>query len=655
MNVRPALLTMMICAVLYPLSFGVAEVRSQATDPPYLAEFPTVQRVRAELRGSDSMDTAARQMGAFWQFGQVIRKLASARYNRRATPGENQLISQYGMAYGAIQQYYASYPDRQKWSQAHAFYQADEAFLDQLLQQFFSTEFRAGYYRSIGKQLPQAQRSQPSESGGTSSTGQPSVPIWPSRAEVNRDRGHKEFEAGQKFDVDRNEAAAAQAFTRALGYYKAAIALDSQITGVYYPLGSCYYKAKEYQLALSMWKKFRAQDPNNIRVLSDMSRAYCALKQYDQALPLVLEGIQRKPDKIDSLLLYGELCDIQYGLKEYEKALAACQQVNRIEPFFTNHRMMGDTYYQLQRYPEAVESYKRATSGFNKSAAAYYGLGLTYVRMGQRDLALGVYKELLGMDQRRAQELLTEINKSSAAQPTERPAQQPAGPVWGPRPTSPDAKSYYEQGKKFYLAKEFAKSVEPFRRAVELDPNLSDAQYFLGLAYNVTGQRDKALAPAKEAVRLKPDQYMYHFGLGLIYFNLKQYENAFISFRQSNQLNADFAENYYWLGLALKEGSKQYDKAISAFLEFLRRKPDYANGYRELGAVYYLLKQYPQALKATQEALRLSPNDSGALLNLGQILLSMGRKDEALQVHKNLITLDRRRADALYAEINKSQ
>lgn len=668
MNNRPTIHTVVIYGALFAICFG-APIRTkaaQATNPPYLAEFPTVQRVRAELKGSNSMDTAARQMGAFWQFGQVIKKLAGARYYRGATPDENRLIGQYGMAYGAIQQYYASYPDRPKWYQMHAFYETDDAFLDQLLQQFFSPEFRAGYYRTIGKQLPQPQRIQPIWPE-RSSTGQPSVSTGLSPAEVNRDLGHKEFEAGQKFDGSRNEAAAAQSFRRALEYYKAAIALDPNVTGVYYRVGACYYKAKAYQLALSAWKKFRAQEPENIGVLSDMSRAHEALKQYDQALTLVQEGIRRKPNKIDSLLLYGDLCSVHYGLREYEKALAACHEVTRIDPFFTNHLMMGHAYYQLRRYPEAAESYTRATNRFNKNVEAIYGLGLTYIRMGRKDEALRAYQELLGIDPKRAQQLYAAINNGPPSQPTSTSASglstsssAPSGtdstPATLNASAADSAKAYSDLGFQHYKAKEYAKAIDAYKKAISLNPNLLVAHLFLGNIYHHQERWDLAAATLKRALALKPDNNL--LGGLLVHLaaaqrELKQYDEALESYRHQIRVMPT-AGAYYWTGWIYSEIG-QYEKAVPAFREALRLKPDDAYSAYFLGHAYYNLKQYPSVVAAFQQAIRLKPDYAEAHRYLGVTYLTMGQKDQALHTYQTLLTLDKQKAQELLAEINKTR
>src|ERR1051326_6682437 len=69
-------------------------------DPPYMSQFPSVDRVKNEIKGSDPMDTAARQMGAFWQLQQIIQDLAGPRaFRNELSARENEWIGAYRGGY----------------------------------------------------------------------------------------------------------------------------------------------------------------------------------------------------------------------------------------------------------------------------------------------------------------------------------------------------------------------------------------------------------------------------------------------------------------------------------------------------------------------------------------------------------------------------
>src|SRR5438105_5038096 len=105
-----------LAAALHTGSIAAQTSRSnRVPNPAYLGQFPSVDRVKAELKGTNPMDTAARQMGAFWQLQEIIKDLSGPRADRNElSPGENELIGAYRGGYQNAEQSYASPPDKAK-------------------------------------------------------------------------------------------------------------------------------------------------------------------------------------------------------------------------------------------------------------------------------------------------------------------------------------------------------------------------------------------------------------------------------------------------------------------------------------------------------------------------------------------------------------
>ncbi len=73
-----------------------------AFNPPYLSEFPSIDRVIQGMKVANPRDTALRAMGAFYQLSEIIKTLALP----RATdlPDEKKLLDQYSHAQSTLQQ-----------------------------------------------------------------------------------------------------------------------------------------------------------------------------------------------------------------------------------------------------------------------------------------------------------------------------------------------------------------------------------------------------------------------------------------------------------------------------------------------------------------------------------------------------------------------
>src|SRR4026209_648462 len=71
---------------------------AQATNPPYMAQFPTVEKVVKAMAMPDPRESALRKMGALWQLGEVIRQLSGRREFRGLLPDEAKVLGQYQVA-----------------------------------------------------------------------------------------------------------------------------------------------------------------------------------------------------------------------------------------------------------------------------------------------------------------------------------------------------------------------------------------------------------------------------------------------------------------------------------------------------------------------------------------------------------------------------
>jgi hypothetical protein len=82
-------------------------VRSQTLNPAYLADMPSVDRVKAQIQGKDPTDTAARQAAVFTYLSQYIQRI---KYNRDVrgsfTPDEGRIKYAYDLAAYQLQQDY---------------------------------------------------------------------------------------------------------------------------------------------------------------------------------------------------------------------------------------------------------------------------------------------------------------------------------------------------------------------------------------------------------------------------------------------------------------------------------------------------------------------------------------------------------------------
>lgn len=143
------------------------------------------------------------------------------------------------------------------------------------------------------------------------------------------------------------------------------------------------------------------------------------------------------------------------------------------------------------------------------------------------------------------------------------------------------ARAYLEKGKLLYQDDDDSGAAQAFEQAVKLDPNLAEAHFRLGLAYEALARSDDAESEYKKAIESykkylddNPDDAEAHYDLGQSYANLHQYGEAAREYRLAVKLKeTDDAAIYYDLGIALTRLA-QYDEAVTAFSKSLEIDPD---------------------------------------------------------------------------------
>ena len=124
--------------------------------------------------------------------------------------------------------------------------------------------------------------------------------------------------------------------------------------------------------------------------------------------------------------------------------------------------------------------------------------------------------------------------------------------------------------------REHDKAIAEGERAVELNPNASDAQAFLGMFLNVAGRPAEGITVLEKAMRLNPMPPAYYYG---------------------------------WLGNSYSL-TNQYDKAIATLEKGLRVQPDNTTCLINLAAAYSRAGRQEDARKTAAEFRRLNPKFS---------------------------------------------
>lgn len=101
---------------------------------------------------------------------------------------------------------------------------------------------------------------------------------------------------------------------------------------------------------------------------------------------------------------------------------------------------------------------------------------------------------------------------------------------------------------------------------------------------------------------------------------------------------------FWYIGIS-NEGRKlyvagEYDKAIEALKEEIKKKPNSAEAYFNLGLAYGKTGQSEKEIAAYEQAIKLKPNVSSTYFNLGTAYNDIGNKQKAITVLNDAIRLN---------------
>lgn len=147
-------------------------------------------------------------------------------------------------------------------------------------------------------------------------------------------------------------------------------------------------------------------------------------------------------------------------------------------------------------------------------------------------------------------------------------------------------------------------------------------------------QTETAIVALKRAVEIDPDLAEAHFQLGIAYdlLDMQNEQSGKVTEPASNSNSKDAAKK--------TKSERAFEDAVKAYKKWIAKNPKDDNAYYYLGRTYAKLMQDDDAEEAFQEAVKLKPDDSEYQTELGAILIKLAQYHEAIKPLKKAIELD---------------
>lgn len=140
-------------------------------------------------------------------------------------------------------------------------------------------------------------------------------------------------------------------------------------------------------------------------LLTEKGREAIEARNYSKAIEFYKRAILKNPDLTPA---HNDLGLVYVCLGRYEEAVEAFKQVIRINPHDSKaHYCLGFAYNHLGRHGEAIKALKEAIriDPDHVNAHYHYALGLVYLEIKDRSMAIEQYKILRNLDGEKANAL----------------------------------------------------------------------------------------------------------------------------------------------------------------------------------------------------------------------------------------------------------
>lgn len=269
--------------------------------------------------------------------------------------------------------------------------------------------------------------------------------------------------------------------------------------------------------------------------------------------------------------------------------------IGLLADFAEPHYNIASLYLDLRRYADAEREYLVAIEIDPNYFSAYLGLGSVHNQTGQYEEAINWYKQAIE-------------RKKVAGEPDDDPiAHLNLGEVYG------------EMGR--YLEAE-----GELKKAIDLSPSMDKAYYNLGIIYTQLGDYDKAEQAYLAALKNNNRFVEARFNLSGLYQLKKDWNRSIQELEKFLTVRGADAKAYFQIAWNYQQ-LERWENVRTSYLQVLAIDPGDLNARIALGNTYLNLKQYDLAIDALEDAVRRRPGIYQLHRQLGAIYWET-RKDK---------------------------
>jgi tetratricopeptide (TPR) repeat protein len=223
-----------------------------------------------------------------------------------------------------------------------------------------------------------------------------------------------------------------------------------------------------------------------------------------------------------------------------------------------------------------------------------------------------------------------------------------------------NAQIFNEMGQTYQIMRQMDQAEQTYQHSLDLDPLYINTYVLLGELYRSTGRITDTLDLYIDAIHtfetsvpyFKKSVVQLHTEVGRIYLEQKRYDEAMPWYEKAIALDEESLPAHSALGYVYvqqaealrKEGKNAeaqalYLKAQAEFEKCVEISPRDFTSQRNLASVYLQLGQTEKALQAYEACAQIKPQDVATRLTLAMLYLQTGRRAEAIAQYEKILEL----------------
>lgn len=174
-----------------------------------------------------------------------------------------------------------------------------------------------------------------------------------------------------------------------------------------------------------------------------------------------------------------------------------------------------------------------------------------------------------------------------------------------------DADAALAEGSRLLDDDETDRAIATLNRAVELNPDLAEAYFKLGIAYALVESRDAAIVEVQVTPTPLPGEKRPKVEKAVKTDSEKAFEKAVEAYKKMLKANDEDAVAHFNLGRAYNKLNED-EEAAKSLKQAVKLSPDDTEYQTELGAILIKLAEYREAIAPLKKALEIDPDNSRA-------------------------------------------